>query len=155
MEKLKSYSIVILIVTVIILLFMKDCCGDPKPKIIDNTIYIQGKTDTLIKYDTNFVYLRGKGKIQWIIDTIYRDSIYPTKPFISTLDTILNKDSIVITYSYPKNDFTLNIRRYDSVIYINRVDTLNITKTQIEEKTNWLYVIGGSVIGLIVGTQLK
>lgn len=134
---------------------MKDCCGGSKPKIIDNTIYIQGKTDTLIKYDTNFVYLRGKGKIQWLIDTIYRDSIYPTKPFISTLDTILNKDSIVITYSYPKNDFTLNIRRFDSVMFINRVDTLNITKTQIEEKTNWLYVIGGSVIGLIVGTQLK
>lgn len=154
MEKLKSYSIVILVGIVVILLFLNDCSGT-KPKVIETTIYEQGKTDTLIKYDTNYVYLRGKGKIQWLIDTVYKDSIYPTKPFLSTLDTVLNKDSMTITYSYPKNDFTLNMRRYDSILYINRTDTIRYTKTHYETETNWLYVLGGSVIGLIVGSQLK
>ena len=154
METIKSYSIVILVGIVIILLFLNDCSGT-KPKVIETTLYKEGKTDTLIKYDTNYVYLRGKGKIQWLIDTVYKDSIYPTKPFLSTLDTVLNKDSISISYSYPKNDFTLNIRRYDSILYINRTDTIRYTKTHYEKETNWLYVLGGSVIGLIVGTQLK
>ena len=156
METIKSNLIAFLCIAVIVLFTLHKCSESEKPpKVIDNTIYIEGKTDTLIKYDTSFVYLKGKGKIQWLIDTVYKDSIYPTKPFISRLDTILNKDSISISYSYPKNDFTLNIRRFDSILYINRTDTIRYTKTHYETETNWLYVLGGSVIGLIVGTQLK
>lgn len=141
---------------VIVLLSLKDCSSfqnGNNSKPIETTIYKQGKTDTVIKYDTSFVYLKGKGKIQWLIDTVvYTDSVYISKPYISTLDTVLNRDSIVITYSYPKNDFTLNIRRYDSVMYINRVDTLNITKTEIikEAPPFWHYMLTG-LLGVSLG----
>lgn len=156
MEAIKSNIIAILCIICIVIFTLHKCSeSDNKPKVIDTIIYKEGKIDTIIKYDTLLTYIRGKGKIQWLPIYIDTGTNKTVEPFISSLDTCIKKDSFKISYSYPINEFTLNVKRYDSTIYIKQVDTLHISKMEITEKTNWIYVIGGSVIGLIVGTQLK
>lgn len=146
--------IVLLIVT---LFFVKNCTKSEKPIIIHNsTEKIQGKTDTVLKHDTIYLAFKGKGKIEYEkkpVETEVNGKAVIVNPFVAKLDTAIGKDSFKIKYSYPLNEFELNYKRYDSIQYLTRTDTLKTTNTVIES-TPWyeylIYCLGGFAVGYFV-----
>lgn len=154
MENLKI-ALVMIVLLIVALFFVKNCTKSEKPIIINNPpITIKGKTDTILKYDTIYLYFKGKGK-----DIVYDKKPVETEvngkavivnPFVAKLDTALGKDSFRIKYSYPLNEFELNYKRYDSIQFISRTDTLKTTNTVIESKPWYeylIYCLGGFAVG--------
>ena len=153
MENLKI-ALVMIVLLIVALFFVKNCTQADKPIIIHNsTEKIQGKTDTVFQYDTIIRFIKGKAIIQ------YRDRPETTEvngkavivnPFVAKIDTAIGKDSFRIKYSYPLNEFELKYKRYDSIQYLSRTDTLKTTNTIIESNPWYeylIYVLGGFVVG--------
>ena len=159
MENIKTYSIGLLLIAVIVLLSLKDCNGfqnGNSSKNSETIIYKRGKTDTLVTYKDKLVYLKSKGKIQWLKEIVYIDTannhIDTLKPFISSIDTIISNDTLKVSYAYPLNEFELSLKKRDSILFIKQVDTLNITKTETIEKAPplWHYILTG-LLGISIG----
>lgn len=158
MENLKSYTILVLIGIVIILLVLTKC-SEPALKQIETTIYKPGRIDTVIQERIVYSGFKGKGKVKVDdkpIEAEFNGKAYIVNPFVAKLDTAIGKDSFRIKYSYPLNEFELNYKRYDSIQFITRTDTLKITNTIIEtESKPWyeylIYAIGGFTVGYVLG----
>lgn len=109
-------------------------------KYINNQVITK---DTITKYIYNkeIKINKSKGKIN-----ILKDSNIITKSFESTFDTIVNKDTISLSYVYPDNNFNLNINK--------SIDTLKIEReiiTNNYENKNWYELIIASIGSLIFG----
>jgi hypothetical protein len=89
---------------------------------------------------------RAKAKI-----TKQSDSVLKANPFIASLDTLTNKDTIKASYEYPENLFSLEVNRKPDSI---RVEKLTKIETIKEEKPWWEnagWFTGGTIVGIIVG----
>lgn len=118
-----------------------------------------------IKHDTTYVTVeqppiiieKSPGKIKhtkYIYDTVVvNDSvfIYRDPEFVSKLDSVIQNDTVMISYYYPANLFDVNIRKkQDTLKYIYK----EIMVSQKEEESIWtksLYILGGLVIGYLIG----
>ncbi|MCX6146060.1 MAG: hypothetical protein NTW25_02250 [Candidatus Kapabacteria bacterium] len=154
MEKIKN--IVIVIVLILISLFALFIMKSSNSK--STTIYLKGKTDTVVKLKHDTITLQGRGIIEYRDKTIYVEingKKTEVTPFEAKLDTLINQDSINIKYNYPVNVFDLTYKRHDSIITINKTDTLKTVNTEyVKDNTKWyenlIYGVGGFVIGLVV-----
>jgi hypothetical protein len=74
-----------------------------------------------------------------------------TQPFEAAADTVVDNDTIQISYSFPENNFNLKIFPGADSIMIQRVFTE--THSYLPEKwwENPLYLAIGILIGLIIG----
>jgi hypothetical protein len=125
-----------------VLVFVSNCCGK-EPQ----TVYID-KTE--IKHDTTII--QGKIPDPIIIkktvpiervDTVFLDSIQIIKnPFAVCLDTIADKDTIKVCYTYPLQEFSYMIRKPAPEIRV-----ITITKDNYIEESDWykaLYFVAGA-----------
>lgn len=113
---------------------------------IDNTIYKTNTVEKIVNRDV--IKFKGNGKIKYIdrIDSVYiHDTLYKIKPFVASLDTIVN-DTINIDYAYPDNKFYVYVAP--------KVDTVKVElpiKVVKEKEIDWYYTLGGSISGFLIG----
>ncbi len=161
MERIKSYTIAILIGFVGIILILQKCNSSGIPNsAVQTTIYKDGKTDTIVQVKEKPIYIRSQGKIQWLKEVVYADTnsshIDTLRPFISSIDTIISNDTLKVSYAYPLNEFELSLKKRDSILYINTVDTLQTIKTETIEKSPpfWHYMLTG-LLGIVTGAIIN
>lgn len=116
--------------------------------------YVQYKPLTLIHKDTVKVIkevpkivVQGKAKIKYV-----RDTILTTQPFEAVVDTVLQKDTVYIAYSYPENMFNVSIARGADTNLIER--NYYLVNQQQNKQSRWstaLNILGGFLGGLVVG----
>ena len=130
-----------------IIIFLSVYLSDNETRVI----YKEGEPITIIKYDT-------VETIKEIEKPIYK-TVYRTK-----FDTILQRDTIIkyiessfkdSTESYllnvralslsPVDSFWYDLTDYRKSVTIYQTDTLETYK--IKTETNWLYVLGGVILG--------
>lgn len=127
---MKNTFIILLIILLLILLFRN---YDNKKEIVIE------KIDSIIsiKYDT--IKLKEKGKIKFI-----KDTLIVTKPFESRLDTNIKNKIMKINYSFPENNFDITLKEKDTT-------NITLNNKRIKEQTNWIELILGILIGIIIG----
>jgi len=90
-------------------------------------------------------------------DTVYRDTgrTFTTPAFEATLDTIVGRDTLGVTFEWPQYTFGVALRRAaDSIRVEHR--TLTITNTVVERRALWLDVlthVGAAAVGYAVGAN--
>lgn len=125
-----------------ILFFASNCCGkEPKKVYIDRT---EIKHDTtIIKGEIPDPIIIKKNVPIERVDTVYLDSIHIIKnPFQVCLDTIAEKDTIQVCYTYPLQEFSYMIRKPAPEIRV-----ITITKDNYIEQSDWskvLYFVAGA-----------
>lgn len=118
---------------------------------LNNRVINAVKFDTLYKYieiEKPTIRFKEVAKIQYIQDTLYL-----TNPFIATLDTVLDLDTINVNYTFPANLFELKLAfKKDSIktneIYVTRYET------KVVERPMWLDILshtGASLFGFSIG----
>lgn len=104
-----------------------------------------------VKIDSVYVYkIPPKRKIDKIEGkiTFTRDTILNTRPFVSEIDTILNKDTLKMRYQFPENKFSFDFSRgLDSVLIEKMVIEKGNEESLLE---NILYILLGVIIGVII-----
>lgn len=101
------------------------------------------KRDTLIKYIEHkpIKINNTKAKIKYI-----KDTIIITKPFEANLDTIINKDTISLSYNYPDNIFNFCVNKsIDTLKYEREIITNN------NKDSNWFDIAIAGLSGIILG----
>lgn len=134
---MKNTLIIIIIFLFIALIYL----FNSKNNNINNQII---KRDTVVKYIEHkpIKINNKKAKIKYI-----KDTIISTKPFEANLDTIINKDTISLSYIYPDNIFNLNINKsIDTLKYEREIITNNNNKD-----SNWFDIAIASISGIILG----
>jgi hypothetical protein len=117
------------------------------------------------------IYLKAKGKIEYRTvsglspDTTVRNDTVKNLPsqvqlgkelaFTASLDTIIKRDTVFVSYMFPENLFELYIKQHpDSVMTFTNTITKNI-----EIKEVWYvkpaYISGSIVLGYILRSILK
>lgn len=125
-----------------ILFTVSNCCGkEPEKVYIDRT---ETKHDTtVIMGETPKPIIIKKTIPIDRIDTVYLDSIHIIKnPFSVCLDTIADKDTIKVCYTYPLQEFSYMIRKPAPEIRV-----ITITKDNYIEQSDWskaLYFVAGA-----------
>lgn len=107
-------------------------------------------TVTIIQPAEPIILERVKPRIVYL-----RDTIIETRPFIATIDTVIQFDTIYATYQFPNNIFDLRISPKPDT---SRFYTVYITKEVKRERAWWeapAYVVGGVVIGFFLGNANK
>lgn len=104
-----------------------------------------------IKIDSVYVYkIPPKRKIDKIEGriTYTKDTILITKPFVSEIDTILNKDTLKMRYQFPENKFSFDFSRgLDSVLIEKMVIEKGNEENLLE---NILYILLGFMLGVLI-----
>ncbi|MCX6148342.1 MAG: hypothetical protein NTW25_13995 [Candidatus Kapabacteria bacterium] len=135
---MKNTLIIIIILLFIALIYL---FNESNNKDINNQII---KRDTVLKYIEHkpINVNNKKAKIKYI-----KDTIISTKPYEASLDTIINKDTISLSYIYPDNIFNLNINK--------SIDTLKCEREIItnnnNKDSNWFDIAIASISGIILG----
>lgn len=137
MQKYKVISIILTLILTIIIVYNYFNYQN----IANKNIYIH---DTLIVINFDTIHIE---KIKPRI--VYRhDTLIQTKPFTAIIDTIIQKDTIYMSYDYPENLFNMRLT--------HQPDSFRVQKT-IEyknEETNWtskiIYFVAGIAAGIII-----
>jgi uncharacterized phosphosugar-binding protein len=74
-----------------------------------------------------------------------------TQPFEASADTVVDNDTIKISYSFPENNFNLKIFPGADSIMIQRIFTETHSYLPEQWWENPLYLTIGILIGLIIG----
>jgi len=84
-------------------------------------------------------------------DTVYNyDTVFTTKPFVASMDTIIGCNTVKLSYRYPENAF-------EKIEFRSCPDTIVLTDTTYRTRTTttWyedaIYVAGGIAVGLVGG----
>lgn len=100
-----------------------------------------------IKYSEPIIITKVKTRI---IKT--SDSEIVVNPFVSKLDTIINKDTVNAVFEFPENLLSINFRKAPDTLMLRKIEI--IRNNQIE--TNWwevpLYITSGVLLGYIIGS---
>lgn len=84
-----------------------------------------------------------------------RDTIIFFEPFVATLDTILNKDTLKAIYEFPENFLSLELyRKPDSIMF----QTITIYKEKGLTEKWWekpIYIISGIAGGYILSKLIR
>lgn len=75
----------------------------------------------------------------------------PVRPFTASADSLINGDSISISYSYPTNTFDFSMRRKADTVIKTQIDILapdNQTGSSVWETI--LYVVAGLLCGTLI-----
>lgn len=131
------------------LLILVSCCPTIQEKLV-----ISERTDTLyIKGDTVSI-------LNTASDIIYRDTSFITQAFTASLDTIIDRTALDLSYTYPDNLWNVEIIRKDTLIeyiYLDTVITQTIIK-EVEVTPFWIYILLPillfSTIGMLI-SKLK
>lgn len=78
------------------------------------------------------------------------DTIIVTKPFIAKADTIIQKDTVVMFYTFPENYFSMQYKTHRDSIAI---PTQTIIKTELRKRELWeipAAILSGCAIGILI-----
>ncbi len=110
--------------------------------------------DTLTEVDTMFkevivprIKIRTEGVLVYKTDTVYL-----TKPFIATVDTIMKEDTLAVSYEFPQNIFEIDLRR-KPLEEKTIIKYVTITE-EVEKPEAWWVHPAWAVGGLLVGYGL-
>jgi hypothetical protein len=109
----------------------------PKKEIIYKELITY---DTLLNIKKDTIIIQKEGEITYL-----RDTLIITKPFISKIDTSIRNRLIKIDYSFPENNFNVNLIK---------TDTSKLVMKEYESQPtnkNWLLGLIGFLIGIIIG----
>lgn len=109
----------------------------------DNSVQKIYKIDTIVKIvpHKQIKIIQAPSKIHYIKDTIIL-----TQPFIATLDTIIQHDTVFAAFHFPENSISLDVRR--------QPDSLKIPQIILEPSSsqrNWFEIPAAMGVGLIIG----
>lgn len=131
--------------------FLKPSCEKASNTVV--------RIDTLTKVITHepVTIASAPARVRFVHDTVYasdtvreRDTVYTSRPFVATLDTIIDRDTIGIGYRFPQHTFSVALRMApDSIRYETRTITLTRTERPFLEYVG-AFAIGG-VLGYIIG----
>jgi len=95
------------------------------------------RVDTITKVVTHDpVFVEGPAHVIYVRDTITRrDTIIETRPFVASLDTVVQRDTIGVLYRFPQHTFSVAIRQSPDSI---RYETRTITMTNYEQRPWWI-----------------
>lgn len=109
-----------------------------------DTVYqiIQNKPIEIIKHQAKIV--------------IQKDTIIQTKPFIAELDTILAKDTIKMSYQFPDNLISLQIKQSADTLLQEKI---TIHSKEFIDNSKWwekpLVGIAAFTVGIFVGRVVR
>lgn len=117
--------------------------------------FVVAKTDTVVRYDT---VIKTRRVVRLVnvpstrIDTL-RDTLIVDKPFVASLDTIAQGDTIGVKFQFPEKTFSLSVKsKPDSIAVRKEFITLTNTvyaETPFVEKVGWGAI--GFAVGAVVG----
>lgn len=81
------------------------------------------KISYIIEKDTIIVHQKEVIKVDKIIPKIVylRDTIIESKPFIATIDTVIQKDTVFLRYDFPENLFSMKLSPSADSIRIEKI----------------------------------
>jgi hypothetical protein len=136
-----------------VIIYGKSCSGgDGQPSVEVRTRTIVRPPDTVYidRVVAKKVYVPYKIVTQ-NGDTVYNhDTVFTSKPFVASMDTIIGCNLVKLSYRYPENSFeNLTFRSCpDTIVLTDTTYRTTTTSTWIEDA---IYVAGGVAIGLIGG----
>lgn len=139
------------------LLMVRGCIGEGSPTKSQQRAFTVAKTDTLtaVRYDTVVRY-RTRTRLVRVaarIDTLTLagiDTVIASPPFIASLDTIANGDTIGIRFHYPEQAFDLAINPGPDSI-ATKVITVTL-RDEVFQEPSFAEKIGYGAIGFLVGS---
>lgn len=163
-NRLVYLALIILLVASMVAWWLRGCAGVSAVSSLiesDRVPEIVYKTSTVTVRDT-VVVERPRTVIRVVqapaivrVDTL-RDTVLQTPPFTATLDTVIQRDTINASYSFPEHRFDLTLRpRPDSIIFRTMViNSESIRRSSWWETTGWigLGLAAGLVTGYVTGT---
>ncbi len=103
-------SLIFFLLTLVIVLFVY---FKLRPPDIIHKEVLRIDTIEIIKPKEKIILRKAKPKI------IYRyDTIVKTSPFVVNFDTIVNKDTISVSYKFPENSLDFSVLPFPDTIYI-------------------------------------
>ncbi len=95
---------------------------------------------------------KAKAKIVYIKEI---DTLIVTKPFVASVDTIIRKDTVFVSYNLLDNTFDFHLKPHPDSL---RIQTITITTEKLKETPWWettLYALSGFAVGAIAGKIVK
>lgn len=135
-------SVIVMLIAIIglsIYIGMKE----PEVKIVYQDRITRDTITHWIEQPNDTIVIRAKSHTIYLTDTIIE-----TRPFIAQLDTIIERDTVFVSYQYPAELFRLQIKRAADSIPIRYI-TIE-TLMEVNSELWWekpLYAAGGLVIG--------
>jgi hypothetical protein len=84
-----------------------------------------------------------------------KDTIIKTYPFIAKVDTILKRDTIKISYDFPQNIFSMNIRRMPDTLALQKMLITKMIKIEPPWWETPAFIAAGTLIGYVLASSLK
>lgn len=134
------------------------CSGisSPEPSRNRAVSAVEVKVDTVVTYvPSQPIYVRGPGRVR--IDTVVRPTEAvpcPELRYTATLDTVVNRDTLSVSYEHPSTTFSVLLRSApDSVKTVYQT----VTVTQLErERRSWIMDVlthtGAAAIGYVAAS---
>jgi hypothetical protein len=114
----------------------------PEPEIIYKP-YIEVRHDTVctvIEVPKEVIRIREVGRIVAVRDTL-RDTVYSSVPFVSSLDTIVKRDTLYVSYSFPQNIFDIRYHPSPDSIITSTIDVIRYVPREKEwYEATWFWV---------------
>lgn len=119
------------------------------PEIIYKTV-TQTVRDTVVVERPRTVVRVVQAPATVRVDTL-RDTVIQVRPFVATLDTIIQRDTLQAAYAFPEHRFSINFRpRPDSIIFRTMViNTESIRRDSWWQTASWIGL--GLATGLVTG----
>lgn len=134
------------------------CSGSssPDPSLNRGVSAVEVKVDTVVTYaPSQPIYVRGPARVR--IDTVVRPTEAmpcPELRYTATLDTIVHRDTLSVSYEHPSTTFSVLLRSApDSVKTVYQT----VTVTQLErERRSWIMDVlthtGAAAIGYVAAS---
>lgn len=116
----------------------------PDPTVIYKP-YVETKRDTVqqvVEVPKEVIRIRQVATVRYVHDTLSTmDTIYSTTAFIASLDTIVKKDTLNISYSFPQNIFDVAYHPSPDSIITNSIDVIRyIPREKAWHEETWFRI---------------
>lgn len=103
------------------------------------------------------VYVEGPARVRYVRDTVRingtvveHDTVYTTAPFVATLDTLINQDTISLAYRFPQHAFAIDLRSAPDTLRV----PMPVRIIEDHKRPVWLDVlthVGAAALGYAIG----
>lgn len=153
MKHCESFAWIVATIAILWLLLVRGCFDMDAPVKTQGRAFAVAKTDTVVKFVVDTVVVRrDRIRIRHAaarIDTL-RDTLLQDVPFIASLDTVAQGDTITIRFSFPEKRFSLNVAsKPDSILTQTKIVT--VTETVMVEPS-FMEKVGYGTVGFLIGS---
>ena len=85
------------------------------------------------------------------VDTVHvNDTVYQTRAFVARIDTVVQRDTVQVAYSFPQHTFSVAIRSNPDTVRVPQ-----LTVTNYERRAWWIDAlthVGAAAVGYSLGS---